>query len=82
MNKIESLAGKLTRSELFKPIHPPGTLENNLAPEDFKGLVDPKEAAQAVAAYKAEQDRIENGRKNLAPAETMLSIDELEVGGF
>jgi hypothetical protein len=30
--------------ELFRPVHPPGTLENNLAPENFKGVIDPKEA--------------------------------------
>jgi L-lactate dehydrogenase (cytochrome) len=34
------------RSELFKPIHPPNTLEKNLPPESFKGLVDPEEAAK------------------------------------
>jgi hypothetical protein len=32
--------------ELFRPIHPPGTLENNLAPEHFKGVIDPAEAEQ------------------------------------
>ena len=30
--------------ELFRPVHPPNTLENNLAPEDFKGVINPKEA--------------------------------------
>lgn len=32
-------------SELFKSIHPPKTLERNLPPESFKGLVDPSAAA-------------------------------------
>lgn len=32
--------------DLFKPIHPPNTLENNLPPESFKGLVDPVDAAK------------------------------------
>ena len=40
------LAQELTVSELFKPIHPPNTLENNLPSDSFKGLVDPKEAAK------------------------------------
>jgi hypothetical protein len=32
--------------ELFKPMHPANTLENNLPPESFKGFVNPEEAAK------------------------------------
>lgn len=28
--------------ELYKPIHPPNTLENNLSPEQYIGRIDPK----------------------------------------
>ena len=37
--------------ELFRPIHPPNTLETNLAPEDFKGVIDPKEAAKVSSCF-------------------------------
>jgi hypothetical protein len=37
---------KLTGRELFRPIHPPNTLENNLGPEQYKGVIDPVEAAK------------------------------------
>ena len=33
-------------SELFRPIHPPNTLENNLAPEQYVGRIDPKNAEE------------------------------------
>jgi hypothetical protein len=36
----------LTSRELFRPIHPPNTLENNLGPEQYKGVIDPVEAAK------------------------------------
>lgn len=32
--------------ELFRPIHPPDTLEKNLGPEQYKGVIDPVEAAK------------------------------------
>ncbi|WVW84347.1 hypothetical protein I302_106381 [Kwoniella bestiolae CBS 10118] len=57
------------------PIHPPKTLENNLAPECFKGLVDPQAAANA---YEAEQRRVNSARDALPPVETMLGLDELQ----
>jgi len=36
----------LTSRELFRPIHPPNTLEKNLGPEQYKGVIDPVEAAK------------------------------------
>jgi len=36
----------LTKRELFRPIHPPNTLEKNLGPEQYKGVIDPVEAAK------------------------------------
>ena len=65
--------------ELFNPLHPPGTLENNLPPESFKGYVDPEITAKANAAKKAEQERIARARAGLAPVETVLGLDEFEV---
>ncbi|OCF60834.1 hypothetical protein L486_00474 [Kwoniella mangroviensis CBS 10435] len=65
-------------TEIFKPIHPPKTLENNLPPESFKGLVDPTAAADSLKAYEAEQQRVEQARNALPPVETMLGLDELQ----
>jgi L-lactate dehydrogenase (cytochrome) len=64
---------------LFTPLHPPGTVENNLAPESFKGYVDPKISAVAAAKQDAERARIADARAALPPVETMLGIDEFEV---
>nr|XP_019007451.1 uncharacterized protein I206_07709 [Kwoniella pini CBS 10737]OCF46232.1 hypothetical protein I206_07709 [Kwoniella pini CBS 10737] len=63
-------------TELFKPVHPPNTLENNLAPECFKGLVNPKEVEEVT--FEAEQQRVEKERNALPPVETMLGLDEIE----
>ncbi|WWC88941.1 uncharacterized protein L201_003856 [Kwoniella dendrophila CBS 6074] len=65
-------------TELFKPVHPPKTLENNLSPECYKGMVDPRAVADSLKAYEAEQERIERERNALAPVETMLGLDELQ----
>lgn len=88
-------------SELFRPIHPPDTLEKNLGPENYKGVIDPIEAAkvghplrphmaamrsrpcrltvQATEAYEAEKKKVDDARAALPDAETMLSLDELQV---
>lgn len=60
-------------------MHPPGTLENNLAPDRYKGRVDPEITAIAAAKQNAERARIASARAALAPVETILGIDEFEV---
>jgi len=50
----------LTSRELFRPIHPPNTLEKNLGPEQYKGVIDPVEAAKVCPpklSVKARKDR-------------------------
>ena len=66
-------------STLFNPLHPPGTLENNLSPDSYKGRVDPEITAIAAAKQNAERARIASARAALAPVETILGIDEFEV---
>jgi L-lactate dehydrogenase (cytochrome) len=39
--------------ELFRPIHPPDTLEKNLGPEQYKGVIDPVEAAKVRSTQQA-----------------------------
>nr|XP_019044438.1 hypothetical protein I302_06349 [Kwoniella bestiolae CBS 10118]OCF23368.1 hypothetical protein I302_06349 [Kwoniella bestiolae CBS 10118] len=65
-------------TEIFKPVHPPKTLENNLPPESFKGYVNPEEVAASATAVKAEQERVASARSKLPPPETMLGLDEIE----
>jgi L-lactate dehydrogenase (cytochrome) len=77
---VSSPAGTvLIDRALFNPLHPPGTLESNLAPESFKGRVDPKITAIAAAKQDAERARIASARAALPPVETILGIDEFEV---
>jgi hypothetical protein len=64
---------------LFNPLHPPGTIENNLPPDCFKGYVDPAVTAKANAARDAERERIERARGALPPVESILGLDEFQV---
>lgn len=72
----------LTYRSIFNPLHPPGTIENNLAPEAFKGKVDPKTAAKAAAAQDAEKARVKAVREALPPVETILGLDEFQVCSY
>ncbi|OCF32007.1 hypothetical protein I316_06393 [Kwoniella heveanensis BCC8398] len=65
-------------SSLFNSLHPPGTIENNLSEESFKGWVDPEITAKAVAAQDAEKARVAAARGALPPVETILGIEEFE----
>jgi L-lactate dehydrogenase (cytochrome) len=51
-----------------------------LAPESFKGFVDPDITAAAAAKQDAEKARIVAARAALPPVESILGIDEFEVG--
>lgn len=64
---------------MFNPLHPPGTIENNLSPESLKGFVDPEISAVAAAKQDAERNRIAEARAALPAVETILGIDEFEV---
>lgn len=64
---------------IFNPIHPPGTIENNLPADSYRGKVDPKVAAATAAAQNAERARVAAAREALPPVETILGLDEFEV---
>lgn len=70
---------KLTSRSIFNPLHPPGTIENNLDPEAFRGYVDPAATAAGAAAQIEEKRRIAEAREKLAPVETILGLDEFQV---
>lgn len=69
-----------SNSTLYNPLHPPGTIENNLPRESFRGYVDPAISAKASAVHEAEKARVAAARADLAPVETILGLDEFEVG--
>ncbi|PGH13770.1 hypothetical protein AJ79_03469 [Helicocarpus griseus UAMH5409] len=74
---ILQLAGK-DATEEYDPIHPSGTLEENLKPEACLGTIDPetlsKISSKAVSERKAERTRTE------APAmSTLLNLDDIEA---
>ncbi|KAJ9090661.1 hypothetical protein QFC19_009523 [Naganishia cerealis] len=65
-------------TELYKPIHPPNTLENNLSPEQFVGTIDPELAQETRKRYEADMKRIQEAREGLPPVETVLGLDEMQ----
>ncbi|WVR06147.1 hypothetical protein IAU60_003177 [Kwoniella sp. DSM 27419] len=66
---------------LFNSLHPPGTIENNLPPESYKGRVDPKISAKAVAAQDAEKARIAAARQAL-PASAADSVMSPQASAY
>lgn len=73
---ILSLAGK-DATEEYDPVHPPGTLEENLKPEAKLGQVSPESLAKAKSAVSGETD---SGDKDApVPLEQLLNLDEVEA---
>ncbi|KAL2863553.1 FMN-dependent alpha-hydroxy acid dehydrogenase [Aspergillus lucknowensis] len=71
---ILKLSGK-DATEEYDPIHPPGTLEENLKPEAFLGTVDPatlpKPKADATLSQEGKED-------DAVPMEALLNMDDIE----
>jgi L-lactate dehydrogenase (cytochrome) len=69
---ILKLAGK-DATEEYDPVHPSGTLEENLKPEALLGTIDPstiiKSEAQPRASVKSEE---------YPPVQSLLNMDEIE----
>lgn len=70
---ILKLGGK-DATEEYDPVHPSGTLEENLQPEACIGTVDPKTAQQLVPV-KASKPKERDGR---APLPSLLNLDDIE----
>ena len=78
---ILKLAGR-DATEEYDPIHPPGTLEDNLRPEAQLGTVDPESLAriQKAAQDKAAQEAKKDGdQARPPPLHTLLNLDEIEA---
>ncbi|TGJ82538.1 hypothetical protein E0Z10_g6201 [Xylaria hypoxylon] len=73
---ILQLAGR-DATEEYDPIHPPGTLEENLKPEAKLGRIDPATLVQAEPAAK-EEKKLDLEDDSSPPMETLLNLDEIE----
>lgn len=71
---ILKLAGK-DATEEYDPIHPPGTLEDNLKPGALLGIVDPKTLAKEQAKPAASEKQEEGP----LPLEALLNMDDIEA---
>ncbi|KAL2002894.1 hypothetical protein VTN02DRAFT_5611 [Thermoascus thermophilus] len=71
---ILKLAGKDATAE-YDPIHPPGTLEENLKPEALLGTVDPKTLPKPEAAKTQPEEK----KAAPPPMHTLLNMDEIEA---
>ncbi|KAJ5167210.1 Hydroxyacid oxidase 2 [Penicillium canariense] len=71
-NVILKLAGK-DATEEFDPVHPAGTLEENLRPEALLGNVDPS----TISAVEPQLGGIEKP-ENHPPVQSLLNMDEIE----
>ncbi|KAL1967287.1 hypothetical protein VTN77DRAFT_3333 [Rasamsonia byssochlamydoides] len=69
---ILKLAGKDATDE-YDPIHPPGTLEENLKPEALLGTVNPETLPKPTADKQPEEKK-----QGPPPMETLLNLDEIE----
>ncbi|KAI0600890.1 FMN-dependent dehydrogenase-domain-containing protein [Biscogniauxia sp. FL1348] len=72
---IMKLAGR-DATEEYDPIHPPGTLEENLKPEAKLGRIDPQTLPQADD--KAAQGEEKKKAEGPPPMESLLNINEIE----
>ena len=73
---ILQLAGR-DATEEYDPIHPPGTLEENLKPEAKLGRVDPATVVQTTKPERKPESE-EDGDSSPPPMETLLNLDEIE----
>ena len=74
---ILSLAGK-DATEEYDPVHPPGTLEENLKPEAKLGSVDPESLAKAKVPAATAQKNVSHDDVR-PPLESLLNLDEIEA---
>lgn len=70
-------AGK-DATEVYKPIHPPGTLENNLAPEAFIGPIDPTTVPDlGPKQLTADEKRMRNAREDMPPLDAIINLTDI-----
>ncbi|KAK5089129.1 hypothetical protein LTR05_003353 [Lithohypha guttulata] len=75
-NIVLKLAGK-DATEEYDPVHPPGTLEENLDPSKCLGPIDPKSLPEPVQA--AKNIGLEADDSRPVPLANLLNLDEIEA---
>ncbi|OAX82483.1 hypothetical protein ACJ72_03166 [Emergomyces africanus] len=73
---ILQLAGK-DATEEYDPIHPSGTLEDNLKPEACLGAIDPETLSKVVSRAESEH-KAERMRNETPPMSSLLNLDDIE----
>jgi len=67
-------------SEEYDPIHPPGTLEENLPKEKCLGKVDPSSVPKEAKKEQSQQDKqIARAKDEIPPLEMCLNLYDFEV---
>lgn len=68
---------------LFKSLHPPNTIEENLSPEAKVGMIDPSELDALMSSSNGvNQDvdaRIRKARNEMMGVDGMVNLDDFEV---
>lgn len=66
-------------SEVFKPLHPPNTLQDNLRPDQQLGPVDPTTVTKKGPRPLTEDEkRVRNAREEMPPVDAMLNLQDFE----
>lgn len=61
-------------TSVYKPIHPPGTLENNLPPEAFIGPIDPTTVPETgPKPLTADEKRVRNAREEMPSLDSIVN---------
>ncbi len=77
---LRQLTSPTVRSEIFKPLHPPGVLEDNLQPEQHIGPVDPTTIKPKAPRPLTEDDkRVRKAREDMPPIDAMINLYDFEV---
>lgn len=74
---ILQLAGQ-DATEDYDPVHPPGTLEENLKPEAKLGQVDPETLAKPESINAGDDSSKDGDDDYRPPLESLLNLDEVE----
>lgn len=65
-------------TSIFNPLHPPGTIENGLDEECYKGNVDPATMPQMLSKQASGEDKDEERKIDLSE---IIGLPDFDVGG-
>ena len=68
----------LRNSRIFKPVHPPGTIEENLPASCYVGPVDPSTLSELPAEVIEDEKRVQEARARMPPLRNILNLGEFE----